>query len=364
MKILFHLGHPAHFHLFKNVIKALQEKGHQAFILIKKKDVLEDLLVESGFKFQNILPSGRKDNKLSIALGQLKQDAKLISYCIKAKPDVLIGTSVAISHAGKLLSIPSINVNEDDADVVPLYAKLSYPWATNILAPSVCRMGRWEAKTTFYNSYHELAYLHPKTFNVDKRKASKYVSLEKTFFIIRFAKLGAHHDVGIQGISNDIALKIIEILKPFGNIYITSERELDEQFEKYRIQIKPSDMHHVMALASLYIGDSQTMAAESGVLGIPFIRFNDFVGRISYLDELENKYQLGFGIKTNDTEKLYKTIEDLIKKENLKDIYQERRQKMLSEKIDLSAFMLWFIENYPKSAEIMKENTDYQNKFK
>lgn len=29
---------------------------------------------------------------------------------------------------------------------------------------------------------------------------------------------------------------------------------------------------------------------------------------------------------------------------------------MLSDKIDVTAFMVWFIENYPKSAKIMKEN--------
>ena len=39
MKALFHLGHPAHFHLFKNVIVTLNSKGHQIFILIKKKDI-------------------------------------------------------------------------------------------------------------------------------------------------------------------------------------------------------------------------------------------------------------------------------------------------------------------------------------
>ena len=55
-------------------------------------------------------------------------------------------------------------------------------------------------------------------------------------------------------------------------------------------------MHHVMAFASLYIGDSQTMAAEAGVLGVPFVRFNDFVGRIGYLRELEDVYELGYGI--------------------------------------------------------------------
>jgi uncharacterized protein len=363
MKVLFHLGHPAHFHLFKNVITSLKGKGHLVYILIKKKDVLEELLIESGFDYYNILPQGRKDNKLSIAIGQLTQDTKLFYFCLKEKHDILVGTSVAISHVGKLLGIPSINLNEDDADVVPLYARLSYPWATNILAPTVCRMGKWASKTTFYNSYHELAYLHPNNFIPNKKTAQQYVSLEKPFYILRFAKLGAHHDVGITGISNEIAIQIIEILKTFGNIYITSERELAEELEPYRIQIKPKDMHHVLAFSTLYIGDSQTMAAECGVLGTPFIRFNDFVGRISYLEELENKYHLGFGIKTDDVQQLFITINNLVHQENPYEIYQERRKKMLSEKIDYASFLFWFIENYPQSVQIMKEAPDYQNNF-
>ena len=58
----------------------------------------------------------------------------------------------------------------------------------------------------------------------------------------------------------------------------------------------------VMRFASLYIGDSQTMAAEAGVLGVPFVRFNDFVGRIGYLRELEDVYRLGFGVHASPLE--------------------------------------------------------------
>lgn len=364
MKILFHLGHPAHFHLFKNVIKSLKANGHQTFILIKKKDILEDLLKESGFVYNNILPQGRKDNKISIAFGQLKQDIKLFSFCLKEKPDILIGTSVAISHVGKLLGIPSINLNEDDEDVVPLYAKLAYPWATHILAPHICRMGKWINKTIFYHGYHELAYLHPNNFVPKIEIAKKYISLKESYFILRFAKLGAHHDTGIKGISDGIAIKLVELLSPHGRVYITSERILNADLEPYRIQINPIDIHHVMAFAKMYIGDSQTMAAESGVLGIPFIRFNDFVGRIGYLDELENKYQLGYGIRTNELEKLFSVVQELIINAKLGDIYKERRLVMLSEKIDYAAFLFWYIENYPKSVKIMKENPDYQFKFR
>ncbi len=363
MKILFHLGHPAHFHLFKNVIKELKANDHQIFILIKKKDVLEELLTASGFEYHNILPKGRKDDKISIAIGQLKQNLKLYFFCLGKKIDLLMGTSVSISHVGKLLRIPSINVDEDDADVIPLHAKLAYPWASYILAPKVCRMGKWAHKTIFYEGYHELAYLHPNNFVSNIDIARKYVSIDKPYFILRFAKLGAHHDTGIEGLSDKIAIKLIELLSDFGKVYITSERKLGAELEEYRIQINPIDMHHVMAYASLYIGDSQTMAAESGVLGVPFVRFNDFVDRISYLDELENKYQLGFGIKTNEVQLLYKKVEELINMPDRFEIFQERRNKMLSEKIDYSSFLVWFIEDYPNSVDILAQNPNYQNKF-
>ena len=110
------------------------------------------------------------------------------------------------------------------------------------------------------------------------------------------------HDSGIKGINTEIAQRLIDILAPHGTIYITSERPLEPQFEQYRIRINPLDMHHVMAFASLYIGDSQTMAAEAGVLGTPFVRFNDFVGRIGYLRELEDTYHLGFGVHASPLE--------------------------------------------------------------
>lgn len=32
--------------------------------------------------------------------------------------------------------------------------------------------------------------------------------------------------------------------------------------------------------------------------------------------------------------------------------------------IDYVAFLTWFIENYPESQKIMKENPDYQWRFK
>lgn len=153
-------------------------------------------------------------------------------------------------------------------------------------------------------------------------------------------------------------------LKQFRDIYITSECELEPEFEQYRLNIDPLDIHHVLAFAKIYIGDSQTMAAEAAVLGTPSIRFNDFVGKLGYLEELEHKYGLTHGIKTSEPEKLFQKIDDLLKIYNLKEKWHQRRKKMLAEKIDVTAFLVWFIENYPRSVKIIKDNPEYQYNFK
>lgn len=364
MRILFHLGHPAHFHLFKRTIIELKSKGYDTDILIKKKDVLEELLESSQMSFHNLLPTGRKSTKMGIAYGQIKQDLKMLLFCLKKRPDLLVGTSVAISHVGKVLGIPSINVNEDDAEAVPLYAKFTYPWATVILAPFVTSMGKWQNKTINYNGFHELAYLHPNHFTPDINIVKKYIDTNKPYYILRFSNLDAHHDTGISGINEQLAKELISILSPTGNIVITSEREIGQDLEEYRLSIDPIDIHHVIAFATLFIGDSQTMAAEAGVLGTPFIRFNDFVGRIGYLRELEDKYQLGFGIKSANKNQFIEMVKNLVEIPDIKLQYSEKRKKMLFEKIDTSKFLFWFIDNYPESKKIREENQDYQKRFK
>ncbi|MFC1785398.1 DUF354 domain-containing protein [Candidatus Neomarinimicrobiota bacterium] len=364
MKILFHLGHPAHFHLFINTIKILFKKKHQINILIKKKDLLQQLLIQSKLEFHNLLPFGRSNTFRGLVYSTVTQDIKLGILCKKYKPDILIGTSVAICHVGKILNIPSINVNEDDAKAIPFYSYLSYIFSTKILSPMACNNSSWQNKTISYNGYHELAYLHPKYFIPNKNKVEKYLPINKPYFILRFAQLSAHHDRRVTGINSTIAKKTIDILKPHGNIYITSERHLEPKFEKYRLNINPIDIHHVLAFAKMYIGDSQTMAAEAAVLGIPALRFNDFVGKLGYLKELEHKYGLTYGIKTSELDKLLQKIDELLKIPKLKEVWQRRQEKMLKDKIDVTSFLVWFIENYPRSVKIMKNNPEYQYNFK
>jgi predicted glycosyltransferase len=114
----------------------------------------------------------------------------------------------------------------------------------------------------------------------------------------------------------------------------------------------------------MFLGDSQTMTSEAAILGTPALKCNTFAGKLSVPNELEEKYGLCYSYQPNAFDQFMNKAKELSETPNLKEAWAEKRQKFLNDKIDVTAFMVWFIENYPKSAKIMKENPDYQYRFK
>jgi predicted glycosyltransferase len=341
MTVLVYLGHPAHFHLFKETIKNLQAKAVKVVIVIKSKDVLEKLLIDSKLPYLNISDANNKGSAYKNFAKRLYNLAKIIRT---EKPKLLAGSAAELAVLGKIYRIPSYIFFEDDFEAVKKFAKIAGPLATKLICPDCCSAWKWNDKKLGYKSYHELAYLHPNHFTPDAEKVKSIFNLNEKNFILRFAQLTAYHDVGKSGITNEIAQQLIDMLSAKGNVFITSERALEPQFEKYRIQISPLDIHHALYFADMYIGDSQTMTAEAAVLGTPAIRFNDFVGELSYLEELEHTFDLTYGVKTNQPEKLLEKVKQLLQKPNLKQEWQSKREKMLKERIDFADLMTELIE--------------------
>ena len=361
MIVLFQLGHPAHFHLFRKTIENLNRDGHQTYILIKKKDILEDLLKEAGLPYVNILPSGKK-SKLSLMLRLWR----VFWFTLRHRVDVLVGSTPEVAQIGWLLHRRSMIMAEDDAAIVPQFIKAVKPFVDAYLSPITCDNGVLEPKTTHYAGFHKLAYLHPNQFTPDPKVVDRYFPHQEPYFLLRFAQLNAYHDVSAhaKGFDKEIAQGLIERLLPYGKVFITSERPLEPELEQYRLNINPLDIHHVMFFAKLYIGDSQSMAVEAAMLGTPSLRFNDFAGKIGVLEELEHKYELTYAIPSSDSRRLYAKVVELLAMPNLQEVFQQRRQTMLSDKIDVTAFFTWFIENYPESQKLMWDNPDYQYRFK
>ena len=65
-------------------------------------------------------------------------DFQMLKYILKEKPDIIIGTYCPIFT--RFLKTPFIVCNEDDADIVPIFAKLAYS-STAILTPKSFNWG-------------------------------------------------------------------------------------------------------------------------------------------------------------------------------------------------------------------------------
>jgi predicted glycosyltransferase len=364
MNILIDIGHPAHVHLLRNLYFELLHRDYKVLVIVKDNlHAAKELLNFYKIPFFSI--GSKSDNLLAKAFKQIAYDLKIAKIVFDNKIELGVGTSINLAHASKLTKMKSIVLDDDDDEVQPLFTKFAHPFCNTLLSPSALVGHRKKKDTVFYSGYHELAYLHPNKFSPNKDVISKAGLNEgDKYFVLRFNSFKAHHDVGIQGLSIENKHALIGILKPYGKIFITSERELEPEFEKYRIKIESHEIHSFLYYATMFIGDSQTMTSEAAVLATPAIRSNSFVGRISYLEEQEHKYGLTYGFKPNETEKMLNKIEELLKTSNLNEMWRDRRQKMLIDKIDVTEFLVWFVVNYPASFKVMKENPDYQYNFK
>ena len=229
MNILIQLSHPAHFHLYKNIAHQLSSHGHTIHILIKSKDILEELLQDAGLPYCNIQRKAHRKNRLGIAYDTLVRLWRMFFYVKRHHIDLLTGCSVEVAFIGWLTRRHRFNLGEDDAAIIPQLVGLIKPFAERYYAPDSCDTGPLEGKTIHYPGYHKLAYLHPNQFTPSKEIATQYVDTSHPYFLLRFAKLNAYHDVSghIKGINADVARQLVSILAPHGNIYITSERPLE-----------------------------------------------------------------------------------------------------------------------------------------
>ncbi len=348
MNYLFFFVHPSKFYVFRNTINSLIQKGHKVDILITSKDVLEDLIKTEKWNYTNIFPEGRVIKTLpkyiSLSINYIRTIYRLYKFVKNKKYDLFI-TDDLLVYIGKLKKVKTVVFSDDDLSVTKKFA-LILSKAHKVLSPDITDLGKYNFKKIGVPSYKELAYLHPNVYKPNIDNVKIFNPELKPYFIIRLVSLNAYHDVGKKGLSNENVKTLISFLEQKGKVYITSEKELDKEFKKYQLNINPINILDVLSFAELFIGDSQTMTSEAAVLGIPAFRCNDFVGKISVMEEKEQKYGLSFNFLPQDFDKMLEKIKEILNNQNFKNDFNLKKEKMISDKIDLSAFMIWLFENY------------------
>lgn len=362
MRILIDIGHPAHVHLFRNFISAIIKKGHVVYIAGKSVQSIINLLNIYELKYISV---GKKPDFLLFKyLYQLYSILILLFFTVKHKVDIGLGISMTLPIVSKFTKMKCIGFDDDDMIATPIFAKY-VGMSDSIFTPDSLSFEERGDNHITHKGFHELAYLHPNQFKPEPEVLKELdIKKDKQFFIMRFNIFKAHHDSKMLGLSLEQKLMLIKILNNHGKIFITTERDIEPELKQYQLKISPEKIHSLMYYATMLIGDSQTMTSEAAVLGTPAIKLNSFAGKLSVPNEMEYKYNLCYSFLPEHFDKMVDKIKAILRIPNLKQEWQHRRQKMLSEKIDVTAFMVWFVENYPDSVKIMKENPDYQLRFK
>ena len=358
MKILIDIGHPAHVHYFRNFIYEMERKGHTYMITTRDKEVTLDLL---NYYDLNYICMGKNLNGLWGKFWSIiRNDIKIFKVSLKFKPDLFLSFNIPFpAHVGFLLRKPVVGFT--DTEHAKINHLLANPFTHSILTPS-CYNKNLGIKHIRFNGYMELCYLHPNYFIPDPSILKLLgVKKDEKYIIMRFVSWNASHDVGHSGLSLDMKRKTLKELSKYAKVFVSSEGELPKDLKKYQIKIPPEKMHDVLYYATMYFGDGGTTASEAAILGTPSIHIATHAKYCGVQEELKHKYNLLYTFD-NEDEGFMKAV-SLMKANSTPKKYS-KREKMLGEKIDVTAFMVWFIENYPGSIRIIKENPDYQYNFR
>jgi predicted glycosyltransferase len=334
MKVAITIQHPAHVHFFKNTIRRLRKAGHQTYVFVRRKDIAENLLHIYDINHEVLVNSS--SSLAGLARTQFLYETRLWQRVRKINPDVMTAIGgTAVAHLSTITNAKSIIFT--DTETAELQNKLTFPFADCICTPE-CYQDNLGPKHVQYPGYHELAYLHPNHFEPDPTVLDDLgLDAEDQFVILRLVSWDATHDIGDSGFKS--IQDVVAALEETGaKVFITTEDTLPDSVEHRQVSIQPHRMHDLMYYSDLFIGESATMASESAVLGTPAVFVSS--SRRGYTDELEDRYGLVFNYSGLNRQRngLDKALSIL--KSYDKQLWLDRREEMLEDKIDTTEFML------------------------
>jgi uncharacterized protein len=339
MRLLFDVNHPVQVHLLRPVLQHFAARGDECRVVARDKDVTLDLLRRYGIEAETLTTVGR--GRFGSVRELLVREWRLLRLARRFRPALIVGTSVHAARVARLCGARSVVINDDDAAAVPLFAWLAYPLATRIVTPACLSHESHGPQRVTYAANQQLFYLHPKRFTPDPAvRAELGLAPHETYGLVRLSALTAHHDRGVRGVSEALVDEVRRGLPPSMRLFISSEKPLSPALAELRLPLAAERMHHVLAAAEFCVGDSQSVTAEAAVLGTPALRLNDFVGRISYLRELERR-ELAFGFKPGQEAELLACLGSLLADPDRRVLFARRREKLLAEAIDP---VPWFVE--------------------
>jgi predicted glycosyltransferase len=334
MRILVDITHPAHAHFFRHAILEWRAEGHDVCITSRDKDMTLALLNEFGFEHRSFGHVRRGVSGLAIEL--VERAWGLGGVIRNFRPQVATAVAGTFIVYGCLpYRVPAVVFY--DTEHANLSNAITYPLAKAVVTPRAYQKSVG-AKHIRYNGYHELAYTHKNRFTPDPSVlATEGLERGEPFSIVRLVNWGASHDVGDYGVKN--LRDVIDTLSPYGRVILSSEKPLPPDLQALTLRGPRQNMLHLQAFARLFFGESATMASECSMLGTPAIFLS--TSRRGYIDEQQSRYDMVYSFNdpvSGQAEALAKACE-LLDDPHTPARWQAKREKMLAELIDVTAFI-------------------------
>jgi len=341
MKYLVSIEHPAWAHQFRHVIKSLQGKGHEVKVVAIKKDVDLELLDAFGIPYEVISPSSGK-NLLEKVIIAITTSIRIFRASWKFRPDLYFGRASPMMALNAFL-FRKPHVIFEDTEHSRACLSVCRVFSSVIITPE-CFIGDLGRKQVRVPIFKELFYLHPAVFRPDPGSLAKVrLSPGEPFIILRLIAWDAHHDVGQHGIEDSTSL--VRELERFGRVLISSESGVPATLAPFQLRIPPEIFHDLLACATMHIGEGATVAVESALLGTPSLYVSSLAGCMGNLREFEDRYRLIYSFR--DTRDAIGKALELLEKGSLKEEWAGKRDAILRNTINPSAFFVWLLENYP-----------------
>lgn len=313
------------------------ENGHDVIFVSRDKEMAHRLLNLYGIPF---IDRGKgKDGKIGKFMYLLYADLKLLQLSRELKPDLYLNFLHPYpSQVARLLG--KVSLVFSDTEHASLHHKLTVPFATKVYTPNCYRLDLGSKQVRF-NGFMELAYLHPNYFTPNPAILGLLgVKENERYVIIRFVSWAAAHDFGHTGMALENKIKAVQRISSHARVFITSEGELPQELEQYRINIPFNQMHDAIYYSSLLFGESATMASEAAVLGTPSI-FIDNDGR-GYTDEEERKYGIVFNFTESreDQKRAIDKAEEILMDSAGFARFKKVREDLINECVDTTQFMV------------------------
>ncbi|MFP4324027.1 MAG: DUF354 domain-containing protein [Anaerolineales bacterium] len=338
MRILIDINHPAHVHLFRNAADAWRARGDEVLLTATQKGVVDQLLASYDLPYRIIYT--RRPGRWNLARELIVRTAKLSRVMLGFRPDVIVSLgSPTAAWAATLLRKPHIAFDDTEDSVGQAW--LYRPFSRHVCVPEafMVSFGRKEVR---YPGYHELAYLHPARFVPNPAKIAP-LSTGERYFVVRYIDWDAAHDAQHGGLSAAGKKRLIGLLSQQGRVVLSLEKQAPVILKPDGTpgeQLPAESMHHLLAFAALYAGEGVTAASEAAILGTPAILINS--RELGYILEQQDRYQLAYHFKDEDA--ALAKISRILAQDDLRSVWRCRQELMLSEKTDVTAWMIDFID--------------------